>query len=202
MITYKSIFGALAGLAVAGCATSQTPEEREASFLGLTQGHFAETVAVIDDPLNSSIRINTRAGYRDYQFSFGPRDDQFLRAYVPRGEGPLSLQGYVTSEINAHSALQPTNVNFEHTLALRDVTRVNLDVRFCGGSGCLYYEEMVFDITAGELEELISEMERRQELFVRFRIQGLSGLQRDGRFHVSELKAFQTAFQQHMPSAE
>lgn len=182
---------ALSAIALASaCATSQTPAEREAQFIELSPAHFTEQLEVVDDPLNHDIRINTRPGWRDYQFSFGPRNDQFLRASLSRNGSVSILQAYVTAEANTSSALQPVSVNFEHTIELRDVDRVDLDVRSCSSSGCLYYEQMVFDLTLAEIDQLIAGIEARSDRVVRFRIQGLSGRQHDGRFHVSELRAF------------
>jgi len=192
-----ALLSSILTIATSGCATTQSPEERELEFLALSPAHFTQSLSVTDDPLNPDVRINTRAGWRDYQFSFGPRDDQFLRASLPRNEGIAVLQAYVTAEANTTSALQPVSVNFEHSVEARDVDRVNLDVRSCSRNSCIYYEEMVFDLTLAEINQLITGIEDRSHPVVRFRIQGLSGRQRDGRFHISELRAFRDAVVAH-----
>lgn len=80
---------------VAGCAITPTLEEREQSFQALSLDHFRNGIDFVDDPLNPTINLNTRPGYQDYQFSFGPREDQFLRAMKFRETGDISLQGAV-----------------------------------------------------------------------------------------------------------
>ena len=67
--------GALLG-AVSACAVAPTLEEREQAYLALTDQHFEDTLNVVDDPLNPSVEIDTRAGHRDYIFSWGLRNDQ------------------------------------------------------------------------------------------------------------------------------
>lgn len=177
---------------------AQREDRREVAYRALTQDEFARSITMNDDPLNPDIRIDTRQGYRDYQFSFGPREDQFLRASILRTSGEIISQAYVTAEANTSAALQPTTASFEHTLSARPVTRVALDVRACGRSGCIYYEEMVFELPPDDIEALIGAMVERGDAFVRFRIHGQSGRQRDGRFHVSELRAFLAALEPYV----
>lgn len=177
---------------VSGCASIPTPEERDGAFLMMSQADFAKGVSVVDDPLNPSIEISTKDAWRDYQFSFGPHEDQFLRGYKFRDTGNIALQGYVTSDRNG-TWLRPMSVTFAHTLSTRDVDRISFDVRGCSRYGCMHREDMVFLFSPEELDEVISALEARSEALFVFRIQGQSGVDRDGQFHVNELKAFREA---------
>ena len=196
IMKYTYIVSALA-LSVGACQVGPSLEEREAAYLGLSEAHWQSTLNRVDDPLNPTIEIDTRAGYRDYPFSFGPKDDQFLRARVPRNESTILLQGYVTSEIRGNW-LMPQSVGFADVIPSRGVSRVSFDVYGCGGGiagDCLYYEEMVFDLSLEDLDALIEHAEKSSERFVRFRVQGQSGIDRDGRFHLNELKAMREALE-------
>tara|TARA_R110002072_G_scaffold20532_3_gene74304 strand:- start:355 stop:969 length:615 start_codon:yes stop_codon:yes gene_type:complete len=185
----------LAGLVlstIAACAITPTLEEREQSYLSLSEDHFRSTLNVVDDPLNPSINISTRESYQDYQFSFGPKDDQFLRGMKFRDTGKVVLQGYVTSDING-IWLSPVSITFEHTLSTRPVDRIGFDANRCSSYGCMHYEEMVFALTLEELDVVIAALEQRGETTLKFRIKGQNGVDRDGRFHANELKAFRGA---------
>lgn len=52
---------------------------------------------------------------------------------------------------------------------------------------------MVFEFTPEELDQVIADMEPKGETVFAFRIQSQSGVDRDGRFHINELKAFRDA---------
>lgn len=172
---------------VGACAVAPTLEERETSYLELSDQHFVDTLSVVDDPLNHSIEINTRAGHRDYIFSWGLRNDQFLRANIFRESGNVSIQGYVQVQTTG-DFLRGSTVTFAHTIGTRAVERIGFDVD-CNTASCIHSEDVVFNLTADELEDAISEAERRGERTLDFRIQGQSGQDRDGRFHIGEVKA-------------
>lgn len=174
-------------LVLTGCAVTETLEERENTFLTMTEPDFSVGVSVVDDPLNPSIEINTRGTYRDFQFSWSPLEDQFLRGYKFRETGQAALQGYVGTW------LHPVSVTFQHTLSTRPVERVSFDANRCSSYGCMHREDMVFEFTPEELDQVIADMEAKGEKVFAFRIRGQSGVDRDGRFHLNELKAFRTA---------
>ena len=193
MPTHKILLAAPAlALVLTGCAVTETLEERENAFLTMTEPHFAAGVSVVDDPLNPSIEINTRGSYQDFQFVWGPQEDQFLRGYKFRETGHVAVQGYVTSDING-TWLHPVSVTFQHTLSTRPVDRVSFDANRCSSYGCMHREDMVFEFTPEELDQVIADMKAKGETVFAFRIQGQSGVDRDGRFHVNELKAFRDA---------
>mgnify|MGYP003637396249 CR=1 FL=1 len=179
-------------LVLTGCAVTETLEERENAFLTMTEPDFTAGVSVVDDPLNPSIEINTRGSYQDFQFVWGPQEDQFLRGYKFRETGHVALQGYVTSDING-TWLHPVSVTFRHTLSARPVDRISFDANRCSSYGCMHREDMVFEFTPEELDQVIADMEAKDETAFAFRIQGQSGVDRDGRFHLNELKAFRIA---------
>ena len=106
--------GAMLG-AVTACAVAPTLEEREQAYLALTDQHFVDTLNVVDDPLNPSVEIDTRAGHRDYIFSWGLKNDQFLRANIFRETGNISIQGYVLVETTG-DFLRGQQVRFEHSI--------------------------------------------------------------------------------------
>lgn len=186
-----------AAISVAGCAITPTLEEREQSFQALSLDHFRSGIDFLDDPLTPTINLNTRPGYQDYQFSCRPREDQFLRAMKFRESGNITLQAYVTSDRNSQW-LMPTSVTFPHTLSTRKVDRIGSDVSRCTSYGCMTSEEMIFEITPEELDAVISAMEARNERVLDFRIKGQTGVDRDGRFHINELKAFREAVKQKL----
>lgn len=193
MKPYKTLIAAPALAAVlAACAITPTLEEQEAAYLAMTQEAFASGLTVIDDPLNPSVEINTQGAYRDYKFSFGPHEDQFLRGYQFRDTGHVALQAYVTSDING-TWLHPVSVSFLHTLSTRDVERIGFDANRCTTYGCMHKEDMYFLFSTDELDQVIEAMETRGETTFAFRIQGQSGIDRDGRFHINELRAFREA---------
>jgi len=189
----KTLFAAPAlMLALTGCAVTETLEERETAFLTRTTPDFAAGIKVIDDPLNPTIEINTIAAYQDYQFSWGPQEDQFLRAYKFRDTGNVTLQGYVVSDIHG-TWLHPISVTFQDTLSTRQVDRINYEAHHCSAQGCMHREDIVFEFTTEELDQVIADMEVKGDTVFVFRIQGRSGVDRDGRFHINELKAFRDA---------
>jgi hypothetical protein len=193
MPTHKILLATLAlALVLTGCAVTETLEERENTFLAMTEPDLAAGVSVVDDSLNPSIEINTRGAYQDFQFIWGPQEDQFLRGYKFRDTGRVVLQGYVTSEING-TWLHPVSATFQHTLSTRPVERVSFDANRCSSYGCMHREDMVFEFTPEELDQVIADMEAKGETIFAFRIQGQSGVDRDGRFHINELKAFRDA---------
>lgn len=173
--------------AVAACAVAPTLEEREQVYLALSDQHFQDTLNVVDDPLNPSIEIDTRAGHRDYIFSWGLKNDQFLRADIFRETGNISIQGYVLVETTG-DFLRGQQVRFEHSISDRSVDRIGFDVN-CNAASCVHREDIVFSLTQDELEAAVTEAEVRSEQTLIFRIQGQSGQDRDGRFHVGEVKA-------------
>lgn len=190
------ISGALLG-AVTACAVAPTLEEREQVYLALSDQHFEDTLNVVDDPLNPSIEIDTRAGHRDYIFSWGLKNDQFLRADIFRETGNISIQGYVLVETTG-DFLRGQQVRFEHSASDRPVDRIAFDVN-CNAASCVHHEDIVFSLTQEELEAAVSEAEARGEQTLVFRIQGQSGQDRDGRFHVGELKALLGAISERSP---
>lgn len=190
---------AVAGLAglTAACAVAPTLEEREQAYLSLSDRHFEDTINVVDDPLNPSVEIDTRAGHRDYVFSWGLRNDQFLRANIFRETGNISIQGYVLVQTTG-DFLRGRQVRFEHSIDDRPVDRIDFDVN-CNAASCVHSEDIVFSLTREELEAAVSEAEARGQQTLIFRIQGQSGQDRDGRFHVGEVKALLGAVAKRMP---
>lgn len=186
--------GALLG-AVSACAVAPTLEEREQAYLALTDQHFEDTLNVVDDPLNPSVEIDTRAGHRDYIFSWGLRNDQFLRANIFRETGNISIQGYVLVETTG-DFLRGQQVRFAHSISDRPVDRIAFDVN-CNAASCIHREDIVFSLTQEELEAAVLEAEARGEQTLIFRIQGQSGQDRDGRFHIGEVKALLGAFEEY-----
>ncbi|MCR9224353.1 MAG: hypothetical protein NXH70_09800 [Hyphomonas sp.] len=184
----KNLFlsGALVGL-MSACAVAPTLEEREQIYLALSDQHFEETLNAVDDPLNPSIEIDTERGHRDYIFSWGLKNDQFLRANIIRESGTVLIQGYVLVETTG-DFLRGTSVSFAHSIDRRDVDRIGFDVS-CNASVCVHREDVVFELTREELQTAVTEAERLGERTLVFRIQGQSGQDRDGRFHVGEVKA-------------
>lgn len=182
------------GMMMSACVSVPTPEEQEQTYLALSDQHFVETLNVVDDPLNPSIEIDTKAGYDDSPQYWGPQDDQFLRANVFRDTGNISVQGYVSSQ-TVGDAIRGQSVRFEHTLKDREVDRIGVDVS-CTVTNCLYYEGYVFSIAPDELASAIAEAETRGERTLVFRIQGQSGKDYDGRFHIGEAKAILGAIEQ------
>ena len=197
---FRPLAAGLALMSLRACAIAPTLEEREAAFLALPQSQFQSAMVVEDDPLDPNVTIHTRGGYRDYVFDFGAREDQFLRALAFRESGKLTLQAYVTSEING-SWLTPVSASFPHTLSTRRVDRLHFDVN-CATYGCRHYEEMVFEFTPDELDDVIAATEARGETVFAFRIKGQSGIDRDGRFHINELKAFHEAIEPYVPTGK
>lgn len=177
-------------LMATSCAAVPTAAEQEAAFLALTEAHFRDTITIEDDPLDPNITIDTHLGYQQTAL-FAPKQDQFLRGLAFRENGLLILQAYVTSDTRG-SWLFPTQASFAHTLSLRPVTTVHSDVD-CGYTPCRHYEHVVFEFTPEELDAVIAEIEVRGEQTLAYRILGQSGLDRDGLFHVNELKAFREA---------
>ena len=70
----------------------------------------------------------------------------------------------------------------------------------CSYGTCIHYEDMVFEFSPDELNAVIAAMEERGERVLNFRIKGQSGRDRNGRFHINELKAFQEAVKRTMLS--
>lgn len=178
---------------VSACAVAPTLEEREQVYLALSDQHFEDTLIIVDDPLNPSIEIDTERGHRDYIFSWGLKNDQFLRANIIRDSGTILIQGYVIVE-TTDDFLRGTSVSFAHSIDRRDVDRIGFDVN-CNAASCVHKEDIVFEFTADELQAAIDEAERRNEKTLMFRIQGQSGQDRDGRFHIGEVKALLQAIQ-------
>lgn len=183
---------------VTACAVAPTLEEREQVYLALGDLHFEDTLIIVDDPLNPSIEIDTEQGHRDYIFSWGLKNDQFLRANIIRDRGTVLIQGYVIVETTGEF-LRGTSVSFTHSIDRRDVDRISFDVN-CNAATCVHREDIVFDLTADELRAAIIEAERLGEKTLIFRIQGQSGQDRDGRFHIGEMKALLRAIRVHDPS--
>lgn len=180
-------------LGAASCAIAPTIEERETAYLALGADHFKETLEIIDDPLNPSIELNTKAAYMDQIFGFALKNDQFLRANIVRADGSVGLQGYVMNESTA-DWLRGSSVRFAHTLKDRLVTRVHFDAQ-CPGGHCRYREDFVFSLKAEELRAAIAEAKSRGEQTLIFRIQGQGGVDRDGRFHIGEAAALLDAIE-------
>lgn len=178
---------------LSACAVAPTLEEREQVYLALSDQHFEDTLIIVDDPLNPSIEIDTEQGHRDYIFSWGLKNDQFLRANIIRDSDTVLIQGYVIVETTG-DFLQGTSVSFAHSIDRRDVDRINFDVN-CNSATCVHREDVVFEFTPDELQAAITEAERRGEKTLIFRIQGQSGQDRDGRFHVGEVKALLAAIE-------
>ena len=197
---FRPLTVSFALLGLSACAIAPTPQEREAAFLALPLSHFQNNMYIKDDPLDPNITIHTRLGYRDYVFDFGAKEDQFLRALVFREDGKVALQAYVTSDTSG-SWLHPVSVSFPHTLSTRRVDRLHFDVN-CATYGCRHYEEMVFEFTPEELDDVIKAMDARKELVFAFRIKGQSGIDRDGRFHISELEAFREVVASYLPNGK
>ncbi|MEM1154564.1 MAG: hypothetical protein AAGI44_10505 [Pseudomonadota bacterium] len=187
-LTVATVLGSLTA-----CAVAPTLEEREASYVALSEQHFTDTLNIVDDPLNPSIEIDTRAGHRDYVFSWELQNDQFLRAFVARESGSVSLQAYVRTQIPG-VFLRGTSVTFAHTMETRAVDRIGFDAN-CSGGRCINSEDVVFSITVDELSAAVEEAERRAERTLVFRIQGQSGRDRDGRFHIEEARAMLSALE-------
>ncbi|MBB35451.1 MAG: hypothetical protein CME88_05950 [Hirschia sp.] len=177
------------------CAGISTPSQREETYLSLDVAFFLQNLEVVDDPLNPTIELNTRAAVLDHRLTPDATGDQFLRANIHRESGDILLQGYVTNKSTA-GWLKPTMVVFEHSLSSRDVVRVATDVD-CSQYGCMHYEDMVFSITPEELDTTIAETEAQGARFIRFRIQGQSGVDRDGRFHVAEMAAMRSVLAEY-----
>lgn len=188
------IAAALLGLTTA-CTVAPTLEEREQTYLALSDQHFEETLSIVDDPLNPTIEINTRAGHRDFIFAWGLKNDQYLRANIFRDTGIISIQGYVIVETTG-GFLRGQRVRFEHSIEDRAVDRVAFDAN-CASISCVHREDLVFTLTLEELRAAVSEAEARGSKTLMFRIQGQSGQDRDGRFHIGEVKALITELGKH-----
>lgn len=184
------------GSALFGLTACMSLEERQAAFRALPQSYFQDRIVVEDDPLNPSIRINTRNSFHDLSVS----NDQFLRASIMRGSGTLLLQVYVTTR-TLDGWFQPSRVTFLHTLSDRSVRRLAFDVN-CQNLGCRHYEDMAFDISAAELDGMIEALEAKGETAFVFRVHGRSGLHHDGVFHINELKAFRDVIAPYRPPDE
>ena len=197
MNTIRHTLAALAGSAVLGaCVTGPTPAEWEANFMALEGAHFFESLNIVDDPLNPSVEIDTRGAHRDYQYDFDLQNDQFLRTNIFRETGNIAIQGYVISE-SLEDWLSPTQVTFSTGLKTRSVDRLDFDVNCNSFGGCRHTEVMVFNISQAELRQTILELETSGDVILSFRIQGQKGWDRDGRFHIGELKAMLEAVEQH-----
>ena len=187
----KLAFGlSLLGM-VQACAVAPTLDEREDAYLALTTAHFTETLSIVDDPLNPTIEMDTMAGHRDYIFSWGLKNDQFLRANIIRESGEAIIQGYVLVETTG-GFLGGSTITFAHSIDSRMVDRINFDVN-CNSATCVHTEHLVFDLALDEIAAAIAEADRREELTLPFRVKGQSGQDRDGRFHVNEMRAFRDA---------
>lgn len=190
MIKHTILGAASLGL-VTACQVGPSLEDRETAYLSLSEAHWQDATRIVDDPLNPTIEISTRAGYDDQVFLFALKNDQFLRARIARDTGKVLIQGYVTHE-DPHDWLAPSLVSFADIIDTRPVNTVDFEAYACG-NGCQHYEEMVFDLSEADLQRLIKHAEKTGKGFVPFRIQGQTGLRYDGRFHINELRAMQAA---------
>ena len=203
MINLKHVLMTILAVPLTGaCATAPpTSAKWEAAFLALSDEHFLETLDSLDDPLNPSIEINTHAAHRDYQYALDLKNDQFLRANIFRETGTIVIQAYVVSE-SYDDFLAPTSVSFSHGLMTRNVDRLDFDVNCNSFGACRHIEPMVFQISPDELSNTIAAMEASGELVLSFRIQGRKGWDRDGRFHIGEMKALLGAVQTYKVANE
>jgi len=198
MTNLKHFLMAVVAIPLTGACAAAPPTSAkwEANFLALTDEHFSETVDIVDDPLNPSIEINTRAAHRDYQYALDLQNDQFLRANIFRKTGTVVIQGYVVSE-SYDDFLAPTTISFSTGMETKTVDRLGFDVKCNSFGACRHIEDMVFQIGQEELENTITAMEESGEAVLGFRVQGQKGWDRDGRFHIGEMRAMLEAVKSH-----
>ena len=179
--------------ALAGCATppaAQSARNQDA-YKALTLEKVQQCIRITDDPLNVSVKFDTRECYQTRHGLLGlVWSDAFLRAWKDRDTGSTNYQIY--SILYGKDWLHPQSANFGvNELQSVRGNRIGSDVD-CSMSqvmgNCRHKEEFVFDLPEDELRAVAAKLEVDQGYSSwTVRIKTQSGRDVDFRMNPNEL---------------
>ena len=183
-------------LTIAGCASvEQQMTNWEVQTVESTVNCI--TTKGLDDPLETSVELNTQYCFQMKGFMGLVYNDQFLRVFIPKSsKDVIAMQVYNSMYTQEGRWPNPTSVSF---LIGDEVKRVDVktlasDVD-CGAPGadlygCLYENDVVFKVTAEIFEEARRLKNTGKNRF-NYRINNRSISDKDRFFHVNELLGFE-----------
>lgn len=144
-----SMVGLLAGAPVS--AQQQPKQIRQ--LLAMTPADHARLVKIVDHDLETVAKFDTHASFQFKQGLLGVVwNDIFLRAFVDKTTGKLSIQTYFRfrGEASTWPRFEVANFRTPEGIQSADLDRIFSDVSCSGvsryGGNCAYLEEAVFNI--------------------------------------------------------
>ena len=193
---YKG-FTALVAFNLTACASvgdisAEYQKTALSKYSELPVSHFVDKMNVKDDALETEAVFNTRTGSRPnpsrdpYLSLISNRNDEFMRAIVPKSGGDIIYQMYFS--LQADDWRQPYQINFGEPLGSKAIKRIAIDANCTGGS-CTNFEDATVTLTSAELDQMIAHLEANNLPLLRFRVKSQSDRDYDSAFSKAELQA-------------
>lgn len=176
-------------------AKESNREKQIREILERTPDQIAPLIDVSGDAMDPTYKVSTYGvsklvskgllGSTTYETSF-------LRGFVNKTDGSVSIQVYHTALYSASSWYYLNRATYQDADGLKEVQldRLSSDVS-CGRYGCTYSEDVAFNISMESLEKLAAQYDPlNNQKVMRYRLFGKSGNVIDEGIPLNELAAF------------
>lgn len=177
-------------------------EQQLAEARTLPADHFAKSVTIKDDALETKAMFSTEKGFAEKRGLMGiVTEDQFLRAFLDKKTGQRTYQVYVVLAYKGDIWREPFQANFGTPLASAPVKRITRtsDCRKKHEHSCIRVEHVGFELPAAEfarVAETATPADMKQKMWV-FRLKTRDGKDHNGEIPLAEFAGLKAAMDQH-----
>lgn len=186
---------------VGGCA-NDLHQQQLAAARALPPEHFANSVTIKDDALETKAMFSTDKGFAEKRGVLGiVSEDQFLRAFIDKRTGARTYQVYVVLGYKSDIWREPFQANLGTPLTSAIVTRLRResDCRQKKTSGCIRVEHVAFELPEAEFRRVIetaTPTDMRTKMWV-FRLKTRDGKDYNGEIPLAEFHGLKAAMDAH-----
>lgn len=203
MLAYMLAFAA--GLSLYGPAPDKLQRQIE-ELISRPPRVLEPMMHVTGDDLDPRIEVNSKdvtALVSKGLLASTTRETSFLRAYIDRKTGRVSVQVYHYVVSGGRTAPRVHRATYDTPEGLKEVEadRVGFDVS-CSRYGCTYYEDVVFPVDYELLRAAVAAYDPlKPALGIKYRLFGQSGYTVDEAIPVNEIVAFVTVVERQRAKA-